>query len=79
MKVNVVLKLARQVEGEPVLINAVAAFVDKDKARQFVSTSQFQPTETLDGVDYLVEMGVLYDVEVNDFEEYFQKEFNVQK
>lgn len=74
MKVNVVIRLARQYEGEMVWINAVAAFVDQDKARKFISSSQFAPAETIDGVDCLVEMGVLCDVDINDFEDYFKKD-----
>lgn len=72
MKVSVVVKIARQVEGEYVLINPVTAFIDKDKARRFVENTTFMPAETINGIDYMIEMSVLQDIDVQDVEDFFK-------
>lgn len=65
MKVNLLLKIARQVEGEKVFINAMKASTDKEKIHNFLQTSTIPATEVIDGVGCIVEVGILEDVEVD--------------
>ncbi len=65
MKINLLLKIARQVEGEKVFINAMKASVDKEKIHSFLQTSMIPATEVIDGVGCIVEVGILEDVEVD--------------
>lgn len=64
MKVHIVTKLARQVEGEQHFINILGAFTDSNKATEFVKAINYKPAEIIDNVPCLVDIGILYDVEV---------------
>ena len=66
MKVDIVLKIARQVEGEMVFINAIAAFADKQKLMNFMSSTKFMPAEKVNDIDCTIEIGVLQDVEITE-------------
>ena len=72
MNVYVIQKIARQYEGEYVFVQAVAAFIDQTNADNFLKTYQYQPTETFNGVDCIVELGTVQ-VEVSDAEQFFGK------
>ncbi len=65
MKINLLLKIARQVEGEKVFINAIKASVDKESIHTYMRDSKVPATETIDGVGCIVELGVLEDIEVD--------------
>lgn len=64
MKVNVLLKIARQVEGERVFINAIASSTDKDALHRQLREMHIPATEEIDGVGCIVELGILEDIEV---------------
>lgn len=64
MKIFLVLKIARQYEGELIFVNVLKAFSNKEKAQYWVLSNRFPQTETIDGVECLVEIGVIEDVEV---------------
>lgn len=64
--VHIILKLARQVEGEYVYIFPVAAFRSKEKCQEFLSGYSYQPTEVIQDVPCLIEIGVHWDIPVND-------------
>lgn len=72
MKIHVITKLARQVEGDLVFVNAIAAFTDRARAEEFLKTYTYPLTEVIGGVGCLIEVGILYDLEVT------QEEKNVQ-
>ncbi len=64
-KLNLVLKIARQYEGEYVFVNVLKAFKDKEKMHEFVRTTSFQRAETINGVQCVCEMGIIEDVDVD--------------
>jgi len=66
MKIHIITKLARQVEGEHVFVNALAAFTDRVKAEEYLKTLQYAKAEVIAGTDCLIEMGILYDLEVTE-------------
>lgn len=63
-KVNFVVKIARQYEGEYVFINVLKAFKDKEKMNDFVKTTSFNRAETINGVQCVCEIGIFEDIEV---------------
>lgn len=65
MKVHIALKIARQVEGDYVFVNALKASPDKDAIHNFLRDANVPATEEIDGVGCVVEVGVLEDVEVD--------------
>jgi hypothetical protein len=66
MKIHIITKLARQVEGEHVFVNALAAFTDRVKAEEFLKNLSYQKAEVIAGTECLIEMGILYDLEVTE-------------
>lgn len=70
MKIHVALKIARQYEGEYVFIQALKGFVDRVNLSNFLKTYQYSPTEKINGIECIVEPGVV-EVEVNDFDDFF--------
>lgn len=72
MKVDVVIKLSRQVEGEYVFVNALRAFAQqpndghKQKIQTFLANTPCERAEHINGVDCMVEVGVLQDIEVEE-------------
>lgn len=64
MKIHVITKLARQVEGEFVFVNALGAFTDRNKAESFLKDLTYEKTEIIEGQDCLIEVGILYDLEI---------------
>lgn len=65
MKINLLIKIARQVEGERIYINVVKASSDKDKIHNYLKSIEIPATEEIDGMGCVVELGVLEDVEVD--------------
>lgn len=65
MKVNLILKIARQVEGEKVFINAVKGSLTKEPLYNYMRDHQIPPTEIIDGVGCIVELGILEDIEID--------------
>jgi hypothetical protein len=72
MQIFVIQKIARQVEGEYVYVQAIAGFIDQTNAENFLKTYKYQPAETFNGVDCIVELGTVL-VEVMDVEQFFGK------
>jgi len=67
-KVTVVTKVARQVEGEYVLVSVLGAFRKPESVPPFLAKHKSQSAEVIDGVSYVVELGVIQDVEILDEE-----------
>jgi len=65
MKIHIALKIARQVEGDYVFVNAIKASTDKDMIHNFLRTANVPATEEIDGIGCVIEVGVLEDVEVD--------------
>lgn len=64
MRVALLLKIARQVEGEFVFVSVEKANVDPDQIRQYLSTNDLPRTEKIQDIDCVIEYGVVTDVEV---------------
>jgi len=64
MKVAMLMKIARQVEGEFVFVSVEKAHIDPDVIRQYLYTNQLPRTEKVQDVDCVIEYGVVTDVEV---------------
>jgi hypothetical protein len=64
MKTHIVLKIARQIEGEFIFINALKAFSDKDKAKLWMLGNKIAPEEVIEGVHCIVEVGLIEDIEI---------------
>lgn len=64
MKVSLLVSVARQVEGEYVFVNVVKANTDPNKLRQFLSENTLRRTDVIQGIDCVIEYGVVTDVEV---------------
>jgi hypothetical protein len=67
-KVIVVTKVARQVEGEYVLVSILGAFRKQENVEPFLRLHKAKSAETIDGIDYVVELGVIQEVEILDEE-----------
>jgi len=67
-KVTVVTKVARQVEGEYILVSILGAFRKQENVNAFLAKQKTQSAETIDGISYVVELGVIQDVEILDEE-----------
>lgn len=66
MKVSVLYSIARQVEGEYVLVDAVFAHANPDRVWRHVRTSQLPTTTERDGIPYVIHYGVIEDIEVSE-------------
>ncbi len=66
MQVHIVTKIARQIEGEMCFINVIKAFKNKDNAKYWIMSNRIPAHETIEGIDCIVEIGLLEDVEVED-------------
>ena len=64
MKVNILLKLARQVEGEKFFVHAIKASTDKESLHRHLRELNMSATEEIDGVGCIIELGILEDIEV---------------
>ena len=62
MKIGVLVKIARQVEGEFVFVNILRAHEDPEVIRQYLATNELPRTENVQGVDCVLEYGVFTDV-----------------
>src|SRR4051812_41275590 len=70
MKIYILQKIARMVEGEFIFVQAIAAFVDAANLEEFLRTYRYSPTESFNGVDCIVELGTVQ-VEVQDADQFF--------
>ena len=65
----IVTKIARQVEGEYIMINVLGAFNKIENARQFLQNERQNFTEVVDNIPFVVELGIIENVEILDPEE----------
>lgn len=64
----VITKIARQVEGEYVLLNVLGIFNKRENVDKFLSDKKMRYGETINGIDCVVEIGIIENVEVLDKE-----------
>jgi hypothetical protein len=66
MEISILFSLARQVEGEWILVNVVQAHKDVNKLREYLAQNDMPRTMSQDGVDYVIEYGVIENIEVKE-------------
>lgn len=72
MQINVLLKIARQYDGEYVFIQAIKGFIDRVNLSNFIKTYEYSPAEKIEGVECVVELGTV-EVEIGDIDDFFGK------
>lgn len=68
IKVHIVQKIARQYEGENIFIFALECSTDRKYIENYVANLSYTPAETINGVECVVEIGVLWDIPVKEME-----------
>jgi hypothetical protein len=66
MKVSFLLNIARQVEGEYVFVKVVKASTNPEKLHRFLRENNLPQTMTLGDANYVLEYGVIENVELED-------------
>jgi hypothetical protein len=66
LKVHIVVKIARQVEGEFIAINVLKASTDEKVLEKYVADLSYAQVENISGVDCIVEVGVFRDILIED-------------
>jgi hypothetical protein len=69
MKIAILLKMARQVEGEYHFINVIKAHVDPEKLYRFMREATLPRTEVIAEVPCTIDYGVVENVEVEGLQE----------
>jgi hypothetical protein len=64
MTAHVVLKIARQVEGDLVFVNAIKGFTEKAAMHEFIIKNPFPAAEKIQGVDCFVQIAIIEDLEI---------------
>lgn len=64
MKINVLISIARQVEGEYCYCQVLRAHTDPEVLKQYLNSTELPKTNTFGGVECVVEYGVFKDIEV---------------
>ncbi len=65
MKAAILVSIARQVEGEYVFIKVLKAHTNAEVLHRFLRENSLPRTETLNGVNCVIEYGVFEDVEID--------------
>ena len=66
MKIAILTKIARQVEGEFVFINVVKATENPNDLRKYLFDNDLPRTEKVGEVDCVIEYGIIEDIEVEE-------------
>ena len=66
MKIAILNKIARQVEGEFVFISVIKASKNANDLRKFLGENTLPRTEDINGVPCVVEYGIIEDIEIED-------------
>ncbi len=64
MKIAILTKIARQVEGEFVFINVIKATENPNDLRKYLFDNDLPRTEKVGDVDCVIEYGIIEDIEV---------------
>ena len=68
MKIAILTKIARQVEGEFVFINVIKASTNANDLRKYLFENTLPRTEKVGEVDCVVEYGIIEEIEVETSE-----------
>ena len=68
MKISILTRVARQVEGEFVFVNVEKAHADPEVLRKYLQDNPLPRTEKIGEVNCVVEYGIISDIEVEGFE-----------
>lgn len=66
MKITILVKIARQVEGEMIFINVERATKDENVIREYLKENKLSHAETIQGTNCVVEYGVITDIEIEE-------------
>ena len=66
MKVSILFRIARQVEGEFVFVDVVKACTDAETLRQYLVQNSLERTAVIQGVPCVIEYGVMPDIIVEE-------------
>ena len=66
MKIAILTKIARQVEGEFVFINVIKATTNPNTLRKYLFENDLPRTENIGDVDCVIEYGIIEDIEVEE-------------
>lgn len=66
MKIAILTKIARQVEGEFVFINVIKATMNPNTLRKYLFENDLPRTENIGDVDCVIEYGIIEDIEVEE-------------
>ncbi len=69
MKIAILTSIARQVEGEFIFLRIIKANTDGDKLHRYLRQTDLPQTGNINGIDCVIEYGVIEDVEVEGIEE----------
>lgn len=69
MKFSVLLSIARQIEGEYVLIRAIKASADADKLHRFLRENDLPRTTKVGEIECFIEYGVIENIDIEDLPE----------
>ncbi len=64
--VTIVTKIARMYEGEYIFVSILGAFHLKENAEKFLQSKNTKYGENINGIDCVVELGIIQNVEVLD-------------
>lgn len=66
MKVSILVSIARQLEGEYVLVKGEKAHVSADKLFRYLRETDLPRTATVGDMPCVIEYGVIEDIEVDE-------------
>lgn len=66
IKIAILTKIARQVEGEWVFVSVIKAVKDSDKLRSYLAENELPRTEKIGEVDCVIEYGIIEDIEIEE-------------
>lgn len=66
MKIAILQKIARQVEGEFVFVSVIKASTNANDLRKFLFDNTLPRTEVVGDVQCVVEYGIIEDIEVDE-------------
>lgn len=64
MQIAILMSIARQVEGELIQVKVIKACGDPKQLFQYLQDNQLPRTAQIDGVGYVIEYGVIDQIEV---------------
>lgn len=69
MKASILFSIARQVEGEWILVNVLKANTDPEKLRSYLKGAELPLTGNFNDMDCMIEYGVITDIEIEGIDE----------